>query len=308
MARRKKGIPAWLVGLVILLLIAWYLGYIQIPIPTPISQVEVQQGVIVNKPLKIAVIDQFAGSAVASASVKIYEGQTLKESLTTGSDGTVTTALNYRSGQVLNILVTSSNSKEWFTVEVPRMNPEDAESMSYNPIELRFFTLASISLAVRDSAGNVYSDGGSLNKTTLGNTVTLTISWYVANDNTGFVSSEDPINNLKWLGVLYAKCYGTNYETISITGFDGAYAIGTTNWFYHVIPDTDLTKYKVGNTYVYSGTGSITINLDLTGYSGDAADLVLYLVVYTDPTYHQSKASFGPDAVTLATFTLNIVD
>ena len=306
---RKSGFKLWhAILLVIIFFGAWWYGLLPFAQVQPPATTETSNLVDVNKPLKFAVIDQFAGSAVASATVKVYEGTTLKESLTTGSDGTVTSALNYPSGTVLNILVTKSNSKCYYQITVPKMSPDDAQALTYNPIELKFFTLASVSLAVRDSSGNSYSSGGNLNITTLGTSITLTISWYVSSDNTGYKSSYDPINDLNWYPVLYAKTTGTNYETLDITGFDGAYSIGTNNWYYHVLDDTEITKYKVGNTYVYSGTGSLTISLDATGYSGDLADLILYLVVYTDPVYHQNHASFGPDYVQLATFTLNIVD
>ena len=268
-----------------------------------------QGGVVVNKPLKIAVIDEFAGSPVASASVKIYEGTQLKESLTTDASGIATSTLNYRSDTQLDIFVSSGNSKAWYKVTVPRMSEADAQAATVNPIELRFFTLASISIQVRDSFGNSYTSGGNLNKTTLGaNIVSLTVSWFVANDNTGFKNSFDPINNMDWNAVLFTQVTGTNYEKVIVTGADGSYAVGLNNWYYNMIQDTELTKWKIGNQYKYPGTSSRVLTVDLTGYSGDAADIVFQIVVYTSPDYHRQYGSFGPDAVILGTFTINLVD
>jgi hypothetical protein len=66
---------------------------------------------------------------------------------------------------------------------------------------------------------------------------------------------------------------------------------------------------KVGDTYVQSGTFGKSITLKKGTYSGDAADLVVYLYAYSDGAYHRDYGSFGPDAVAMASaFTLNLVD
>ena len=311
---KSSGLWQWVAVAAILLLGLSYLGYLDLqsifsrPGPMP-GEEPVEDLVAVNKPLEFAVIDKFAGSAVSSASVYVYEGKALLETLTTDANGLATTSLKYRSGTQLNILVVNGNSKMWKSITVPKMAKADAESMSVNSIRIDFFTVASLSLQVRDGFGNSYVNAGNLNKTALGqNIISLTVSWFVANDNTGFLSSYDPINELDWRAVMYVKLSGTNYEVIQLTGLDESYAIGTTNWFASTLADTEVTKYKVGNQYVHPGSGSRTFTLDLTSYSGDLADLDIYIVFYSSSAYHRAKGGFGPDALTVVQFTLNLVD
>jgi len=173
-----------------------------------------------------------------------------------------------------------------------------------------------VAISLRDSAGPTYSDTGSLNKTTFGNTGSLTVQLNAPTDGEGYISSYDEIDGLNWNVVLYAKLYNTNYEYVSLTGWEKQYPKGTSEYFAEPLADKSITRYKVGNTYfkddsgfVWDGSSSFTFNIDVTGYSGDVADIVFYLYAYTDEDYHDLRGSFGPDSYALAsTFTLNLVD
>jgi hypothetical protein len=92
----------------------------------------------VQKPLKFALTDTYAGSALTSKTLKVYasDGSTLLETLTTGADGTINTAFTYDSGDIVWIYYESSNDKMWWRKEVPQMNPKDAEALSYNYIRV----------------------------------------------------------------------------------------------------------------------------------------------------------------------------
>jgi len=314
-----KAIHVALIGLVFLL--GHFAGLYQIPGLPSLQATQTEQPgeqlppadeyVSVTRPLDFSVVDKYAGSAVGSATVKVYDGTQLLESLTTASDGTISTSRSYPSGKKLNILVTKSNSKCWYTITVPKMLRSDVDSLSTNPVALDFFTLdTSVTLKVLDSAGNVYTNNGNYNWTSRGVTQeTLTISGYVSTDNRGFLSSYDPLNNLNWKVVLYGKLTGTNYEYLTMTGWDDRYERGSAMWHAAVIPDVGVTKWKVGDEYVYSGSFSKTVTFKKGSYSGDAADLVLYLYAYSDPAYHEDIGSFGPDAVAMCSaVTINIVD
>jgi len=113
----------------------------------------------VTRSLKITVVDIYAGSVVASATVKIYQGLSLVEQGTTDSNGQLTTSNAFTSGDTLNILVTKNNSKCWYSVTVPKMSPSDVQALTYNPIKLEFFTLdTSVTIKVSDDQGNTYSN------------------------------------------------------------------------------------------------------------------------------------------------------
>lgn len=310
--------------LLLLLIIAIYVGWIQIPglkLPgqvtqqPPTTQPPTEEGVIVTKQLKFSFVDKYAGSAASGTAAYLYDsdGKTqLEGGGSVISTGVWTTTNSYRSGQVLWVKYVSGNSIYWQKITVPRMSQADAESLSVNPIRIDVFSICTLTDALRDGFGNNYNDGASWNITAGGvpgqTTGTLTYSWYVSADNTGYIESYDPIYGINLKPVLYVTLSGTNYEKVILSGFDGAFEKGTTMYYYKVLDPTTLTKWKVGNNYVYVGSGSFTFSIDLTGYSGDNAVLQIYLYVYSDPAYFQTYASFGPYAVQLAEQTLNLRD
>lgn len=276
-----------------------------------------QDGMVaVNRPVKLSVKNAFTKAVATSLGVVVYDS-TGKNQLDSGTtDGTTgeLTIDPYASGTVLVVELSHTNAPVRYRVTVPYMYPADVDSLSVNEIPLESFTVpnADVTVAVTPaSTGTALADGGDWNKTVSGNTDTLTIAWTLPTDNEGFISSYDEVDGLNWNAILYCKLYGTNYELASMSGWEGSYSKGTAQWYYKTIDDTQVTKYKVGNTYVYSGAGSFTFSLDATGYSGDAGDLEFYMEVDSDPAYHESKGSFGPDAYAIFTstpFTVDLVD
>ena len=316
-------LKGWHVALIVLaFLFAWYQGWISISIPNiqlPGQQITTTQPttdnlVKVTKQLKFVIIDKWAGGAASPSGAYLYDNNLLQlESTTSFSSGTWTTSNSYVSGTLLWLKLTASdNSLQWYRIEVPKMTKEDAESLTTNPIRVDFHDLPALTDALRDNYGNSYADGGTWNITsgaTPGQrTGSLTYSWYVGSDGDGYISSYDPIYKINLRPVVWAVVSGTNYEKVILTGFDGMIAKGTSNYYYKVIQDTDLVKYKVGNSYVYPGSGSITFSIDLSGYSGDSASIQLYIEGYSDSAYFNTYGSYGPNAVELAEQTLCLGD
>ena len=297
----------------LILFIAWFAvsyGLISINWSGWQPQTSEQEGVVVTRSIQFTVYDKYGGAAVASASIYIYDENLYQlETLTTDSNGQATTSKAYTSGTKLYVLVTKSNDKAWYQIVVPTMNEADVEAMTTIPMTLEFFDLdTSMTIKVIDQEGNVYSSGDTLNLTNLGlDKITLTISGYVSADGKGFISSHDPLNDIDWNVILYTSLSGTGYELISITGFDRGYEKGTTMYYAEKLEDTEVTKYKVGNSYVYDGVWSRTVSLDATGYSGSSVTLTIIVYAYSDPDYHFTYGSYGPDAVAMCTaFTLTI--
>jgi hypothetical protein len=276
--------------------------------------------VSVNKPITWAIIDDYAGGGIADVYLYVYDAQLHKyegegSAYKTAAGGTLTSGLSYQSGTHLKVKAVKSNSKAWFDVTVPLMTTQDAQAATSNPVTLRFFTVIGTTTAPTLTLihqGTTISDGGSYNKTTSGDTRTFTFSVICNVDNTGFAESYDPLNNINWYAVMYLKCSDTGYSDISLTGFDGAYEKGTAMYYYkRAAADgiNGLTRYKVGNDYVWSGQWGFSFQGDFTGYSGDAADWDIVVYVYSDPAYYQAKSSYGPDAVLLSSnFDVDIID
>lgn len=260
----------------------------------------------VNKKLTLSLTDVYAGSKLASKTLYLYVGTTLKETLTTGSDGTVNTAFPYESDTSISVYYEDSNTKQWFHQTVPRMNPADAESVTYNSIGLEAFTVCTGTDALRVGATSI-SDAGNYNFTASGVTPQFTYDFFVTSDNTGFISSQDPIYSMGYYAVVYMKLSGTNYETVLVYDFDSDYVLGTTHWCAKRISDDSITKYKVGTTYIHDGEMHFQYSLDGTGYSGTGTTMQLYLKIYSDPAYHESHGgSYGPEVVELSEHTVTL--
>jgi hypothetical protein len=263
----------------------------------------------VMKPMKFALTDKYGGSALTSKSLKIYDsdGATLLESLTTGADGTVTSAFTYPSGKKIHVKYESSNDKQWWDLTVPQMNEKDAEALSYNYIALQSFSIGTYTDTLKFSATTI-SDGGSYNFTASGVQQTFTYSLAnTGNDNTGLISSYDPIYAMRWEPVVYITLSGTNYEKVLVYGMDWDFTLGTTHYLATELDAYTLTKHKVGNEYKSSGTVDITFSLDGTGYSGTGTTLQIYVYMYSDPQYTMNHGgNYGADKVELAEHTVTL--
>lgn len=268
---------------------------------------------IVNRKIQFTAVDSFSG-AQGSGTIKLYEsdGKTLLESLTIAS-GTIASGDYYTSGVDLVAEYNDASNgllRKAFTV--PKMCDADIEAVSNNPLTLKVFVVASsCTRAARHSNGTAFDTNETLNATsgTGEETGSFTFSINVPTDNTGFITSYDEIDGLNWYVILFMKASGTEYEYIDSTGWDVQYAKGTANYYAHKFNDIEVTKYKVGNTYVYSGAASFTFGYDASGISSScAADMDFWLYAYTDYDYHNARGSYGPDSFSMmTTFKINIL-
>ncbi|NIR92647.1 MAG: hypothetical protein GWO08_02945, partial [Gammaproteobacteria bacterium] len=158
-----------------------------------------------------------------------------------------------------------------------------------------------------DTAGNSVSDAADYNFTTGNNdTTTFTYSWYMANDGEGYLTSQDPIYEIELYPVLWMELSGTGYESITLSGWDGKYERGSTMYHYKILGETEITRYKVGQDYVYPGAGSFSFSFDASGTSDNDEVLgQIYLKIYSDPQYHKDYGSYGPYAFTLFEHTVD---
>lgn len=305
----KAKSDVWKIAAILLFIfvVASAMGYIHIPqlnIEKEAQTTQSQAGTIaVNKPLQITVHDSLKGTAVGGATVYIYKGTQLMETLTTDTNGQAVTGMPYRSGDVLNVLIVNGNSKEWYTLKVPYMTPADAQSASYNPVVIPMFTLGSYVIKVTDQFGNVYSSGGTINFTALGtDTVTLTINIYNTQDNTGYKDSYDPINKVHWDAVLVAS---SATPDVVINGFQYTTSRGTTSYWLQPIPADQLVRQKIGNTYVKQGVASFTITVNAGSLAVNQTNtLTMTLYVYFDPQNFINTGIGSQDQLALATFSL----
>lgn len=268
----------------------------------------------VEKQVQFSLINKYSGSALGSKTLTVYSGESLAtlHSLTTDSNGLAQTPVPYESGTEFFVKYESSNDKQWFQVTVPKMNEKDAEAQTYNTVGLESFAVGTYTSDTLMCSGSSIADAGSYNLTTSG--ATPTFSYTLANsgsDNTGLIDSYDPVYDCDyevWVTITFS---GTNYETIVLSGFDNQFTLGSVQYGMDRMSSESLTKWKIGNDYVsgYTGTDTVSFNLDLSGYSGDAVTMQITAYAYADPGYAETHGgNFGPEKVEIAEQTVTLVD
>jgi len=307
-----KGIKiTWLhvVVVAVVVLFLFQAGYINWQVTGPEEEeppIETDL-VSVNKPMKFALLDPLAGSAIPNASIMLYGADNvMRESLETGSDGTVTSALPYESDTVLYAMIEESGYvTKWTTVTVPKMSAADAESLSSNFVSLQTYDLGTYTIKVTDQFGNSYDSLDTLNFTTLGaSSVTLTITIYNTEDNSGYISSYDRLNAVDLDAVMVTSTEGSD-ATVSGAG-SGVTRGANSYWLSEVSPD-GMTRQLVGSTYVKSGVTSMSITLGEGAIgANETQDFVFGLYGYFDMGYFMQNGIGGPDALLLTSFTLTV--
>lgn len=247
-------------------------------------------------------MDPIGGSAVSSATVYVYDGQQLVDTLTTTSAGIANTTKPFASGNSLNVkIVQASYVTRWQTVTVPQMNEAD-KTQDYNYISLETRNIGTYTTirVFNDSNGTSLTDGGTVNITDYSSTpLTLTVTIANSEDNSGYISSYDPLNNIN-LNAVMVTSSSTSYLTVQNAG---TYAPrGTTSYWLQTCNDDLITKHLVGGTYVKPGQQSFTFNIykgSLTSSANQTLNIDLYK--YFDTSYFATQGIGGPDAATMAT-------
>ena len=307
MAKSDNKVWMALLTAAVIFLLLMSAGYIKLAgVPGGEGEPTPSQNLVdVNKPIKFAVMDPIGGSAVSGASVQIYDSaKVLKESLTADANGTAISALPYASGTILNVKVSASGYVTRFIpVTVPKMNQIDAQSSPYNFVSLETRNIGTYVIKAYDQFGNSYNSNDRINFTALGtNSITLQISIINTEDNSGWISSYDPINGVNLKAVLVSSTDGTD---VTVTGAGSSVTRGSMTYWMTAVNDDAMTKQLVGNTYVKSGVTSMTITIGKGALTtNETQDFVFNLYGYFDPSYFAQNGIGGPDAILLTSFEL----
>lgn len=267
-------------------------------------------------PIEFIVKDEYQGGAVASATVDFYRhGSDVKEeTLTTDSAGKKSSSYNYDSGESFDVSVVKSNSKYWFKdVTLPFYDTENmAANKAKHTIALDFWTIGTYSVSATDPEDVTIADNGDLNKTEsgIGNTPTVTFRLRNTVANTGYKSSFDEIEGYDDNILILIKITGTGGEKAILKSPNWPYKTVSTDRYWGSSPsDASVTRLVASDgTVTQSGTYQVDVNLDLTNYVGDAADIIVYAYAYSDWSYFQYYGDAGSDAVLLDSITINICD
>lgn len=270
----------------------------------------------VTKQLKLVVNDKHGGAPATGTtnSIDIYreDGENTWETDLDLSSGAVTTGLSYKSNTVLYIQYyydTTIDEYMWWKVTVPEMTKADAESLTANTISLEAFS-SPAATDLMHIGTTAYADGANLNVTgTTNDTGTFQYSWSITTSGTGFISSYDPIYDTTGKAVLWASLTGTGYETVSLTGWDAQFTLGSTKYYYKTLADSQVSKWAIGNTYKdgYDGADSFSFAYNAVGLSGNSTVLQVTLSLYADVNYMKENGAWGPYVFTLCESTVNFL-
>lgn len=289
-------------------LTSWTFNFADVNLPSLPSPSPGQQGVdpadltSATKPLKVVLVDELAGGNPDGTIMYVYDtnGKTKLETLTLSS-GSATTANSYSSGRALVFQYyydTTIDAYKFWPVTVPQMTRADAESLTTNSLTLKTREAGAYTDSLITSSGITITDGLAFNVTGSSNdTGTMTYSLYTTSDNTGYPSFHDTAYEVDLKPVVWATLSGTGYDTVSLSGFDGAFEKGSTMYYYKVISDDAISKYKVGNNYVLPGASSVSFSWNCVGYANTTTSnptLQLYTEIYSSPTYMQQFGAYGP--------------
>ena len=275
---------------------------------------EVDTGLVdVNKALRFHITNAYSGGPIASKTDKfqlwhIGSDKIEEDNLDTDANGLINTGGDYPSGEVMWLRFEDSNDKKWWEFTIPQMNAEDAEAATYNLIELEGFTIGtyttdSLTLANATSI----SDGGTYNCSSSTDNPHLTYGLAnTGSDNTGLMTSEDPVYDQDWDVEFYMTLSGTDYEKIVVYEMDWSFTLGSTHYAGVTLDAYALTKHKIGANYVSLGTQDTGFWIDTTGLTASAdVTLQIYAYAYADHTYAEAHGgNFGPEAVQLAEHTI----
>ena len=260
---------------------------------------ETISGEIVNKQLKIVVLDKYGGGTWSSGTVYIYDtSMNLLESGALDSSGTYTTALPYKSDTVLNVCVVDGNNKLWTKITVPRMSSADAETQIYNVITIKAFTLPS-SLDLKIGFEGTVTNG-STNLTILGKTGTLDL--YITRvAGYGFIPSQAYDFSTKAWKQWSAYAVITVPKGMVISGAIASYDVGDGTVKYLIpLAEPDVSAYSTETSL------TVTKGIGFDASAVDSGSMKIEIYVYGDPSNFSLTDSLGSDAISLGSITVTL--
>jgi hypothetical protein len=312
---KAKGTSAGTILLIVIIVAALVYGYGQGWFSNINLPFGVQSGgggkEDVNRALAFTLTDTYAGSALTSKTLLVYDasGAQVESIATDGTTGIAHTAHTYASGTQLYVKYVTGNTKQWFNVVVPQMYKSEEQASTYNPVALDSFAVGTGSLAIRAAGSAVTSE---YNGTTSGMTPIFTVELTnTGSDNTGMMDSYDPVYGQAWQLWIVVTISGTNYQTVTYSGFSQAWTLATTYYGANQLSSDMFTKWKVGSNYKpgYQGDQSTTFSIDLSGYpaTSDTVTMNVYAYAYCDPAYAQAHGgNFGAAKVQLDTVAVTL--
>ena len=255
--------------------------------------------------LDFILTDAWAGSGMNSKSLKLYQNNVLKETLTTASDGSIESTYSYATGEVIDVLIDCGSNERWDRIVVPAHDKAMIEASDPTPVYVLGSTHPTVTDLVSDESGTAIADAGKLNYTAKGASEIITYSGFLSTVGTGLLDSDaDPLDGYTPQVVLYITLSDTTNHLNS--GFDGSFLNGASMVYYKRIPVTEVTKYSEGNRMIHDGTFAFSFELDLAAASGTTDTVQIDLYEADDPMYFKTNLAHAPYATVLCESTISL--
>lgn len=235
-------------------------------------------------PVQGTIIDALTGSVVNAPTLNIYQGILNPASPTVSSGGVFTTGGGYNTGTTLLLKISGASTvTEYLPFIVPPITC--GSNQSNNVVNIYTITLGSWTITAAGQGGTTFTSGNQYFLSQLpagaGGTNTITITFSESNNNQGYHSTVDILNNLVQNFVVQIKDTATG---LSLSGLPRSQTVGTTR--YWLINCADGISGQ--------GYGSGTSGVFAVGTSGDSAGAAT-----TNPATGASLQypSTGPDSI-----------
>jgi len=252
--------------------------------------------------------------------IVIYESDSLAvfEDNLDPASGVVTTGSVYKSGDTYDILYNNSNTQHWFRgIEVP-FHCVDTDSNHYSQVTSYAIGTYVITLTYSGNTTAMETATGTYNYTSQGTTPTFTVRVDNTADNTGIISSKNPITGRDYKPVLQIILNGTGFDTVTMKSAqfnqDGSlvtpqYTQTVTKriWSIELSEDNLSREVRADGTVVQVGTTSISYQLNLAGVSVDTVDMFIQLAGHSSNSeINDFGTATANDGVSLKEHLINI--
>lgn len=268
----------------------------------------------INCLTKFTFRDQWYGGGIKSATVTLYDKNTLTQVDTGSTDATngiFTSNIALTSGDTYYALIVLTNAYEYFELTIPY---EDTDTATYHYVTLDFYTLGGYAITVdyqngtavnsNPSAGVSWDQSDASYAWRVYPTFTVMIRCNSTSDY-GVGEYYDPFKAATREVTMIWKTSGAEYESLIIQNYDILYTASTARYFGFIVDpwalviDKDAQGiYKQHNGQDLDGITTFNINMDCSGISATLTniDINMTLSAYDNLAQFESYGNHYSDS------------
>jgi len=271
----------------------------------PEPTIPVAEQIPLSLPIKAVITNEISGAAMTDVSVYLVDnsGRVLEQLALSGN--AYVSSMKYRSGESIFLKIVDGSAFYVATVSLPYYEKDVAEitQPDYHEVTIRVPDApTTLSIKVYDEAGNLISDGSTLNTTSLGKTTfTLTISVINTEQDT---STYPAFNNPATKSTFYSALLLVADKPLAVSGMNPLYTDASKTAMWGDIAGLKAVLDPRTNT-VKPGTETFVVTIDASAITSSTTVTIAAYLDF-DTSYYKSMGIVNGEAVQLATFSLTI--